>query len=173
MNALLVYDSWYGNTRHIAEAISQGLASNVISIDAHDALGMPLHDFDIVIVGSPTHNSMPTPAIQSFLNKIGDGELKGVYITAFDTRLTHRWLWLIGFAGRRIVVSLRGRGGCVITSPAGFYVLSDEGPIRSGEIAKAKRWAQSIAGIWQAKHGYMDLQSDLDTTRVPEVEAEA
>ncbi len=169
MNALVIYDSWYGNTRYIAEAIGQGLASNALIIDAHNALRLPLHHFDLLIVGSPTHASMPTPAIQTFLNKIGDDELKGVYIAAFDTRLPSRWLRIIGFASRRIIISLRGRGGCTIVPPTGFYVGSREGPIKRGEVERAQKWGRELASIWRLSRAPEMLPRTEEAGTAPEI----
>jgi flavodoxin len=172
MNAVIVYDAWFDNTRAIADAVGRGLASNVLIIDAHHALHIRLQQLDILIVGSPTHDSMPSPAIQTFLNKIGDDALKGIYVAAFDTRMRKLWQRFIGYANRRILISLRKRGGCVMTSPAGFYITKTHGPPRHGELARAERWGSGLADLWKANHTATAGFDILDTRVAPEVEVE-
>lgn len=152
MKACIIYDSWYGNTRLIAQEIYKGLGYTTALIDAIDARHLDLHDIDLLIVGSPTHGGMPTPAIQEFLNSIGDEMLKGVSIATFDTRVSMRWLRIVGFAARRISISLRGRGGYMIVPPQGFYVHGKEGPLKKGELERAKQWGLDVVSTWQRNH---------------------
>ena len=57
MRAVVVYESMYGNTHHVADAIEAGLRT------AFDIRGVPvsladpeiLADADLVVVGGPTH----------------------------------------------------------------------------------------------------------------------
>ncbi len=152
MKICIIYDSWYGNTRLIAQEIYKGLGYTTALIDAVEARHLDLHDVDLLIVGSPTHGGMPTPAIQEFLNTIGDGALKGVSIATFDTRVPMRWLRIVGFAARRIAISLRGRGGYLLMPPEGFYVHGKEGPIKKGELERAKQWGYDVVATWQRNH---------------------
>src|SRR3954470_24098776 len=56
MRSLVVYESWFGNTRRIAEEIAAGLAheGQVDLVTVDDPLP-PLEDVDLLIVGAPTH----------------------------------------------------------------------------------------------------------------------
>ena len=65
MTALVVYESIYGNTRAIAEAIAEGLGGAAVATvqQAPQDLG----DCDLLVVGSPTHvHSMPTTRSRQF-----------------------------------------------------------------------------------------------------------
>ena len=57
MRAIIVYESMYGNTRHIAEAIARGIDDSgtvrVVPVSAAEAVS--LANFDLVVVGGPTH----------------------------------------------------------------------------------------------------------------------
>ncbi len=53
MNAVVVYESVYANTRRIAEAVAEGLGgARVLSVD--EAAGQ-LGDPEVLVVGGPTH----------------------------------------------------------------------------------------------------------------------
>jgi flavodoxin len=52
VNALVVYESIYGNTRAVAEAIAEGLGGAVVrSVHEADASG----PVELLVVGGPTH----------------------------------------------------------------------------------------------------------------------
>ena len=57
MKALVVYESMFGNTRHIAEAIAEGLRPSITTelVRARDAGDIDLDDVRLVVVGAPTH----------------------------------------------------------------------------------------------------------------------
>jgi flavodoxin len=63
MRALVIHESLYGNTRTIAEAITEGLAEArpdvaVRCLPAAEVVGppaIPLGDVDLLVVGCPTH----------------------------------------------------------------------------------------------------------------------
>jgi hypothetical protein len=59
--ALVLYESMFGNTRRIAEAIGEGLASYAsVRVGAVSADGHDLAAADLVVVGAPTHaHSLP------------------------------------------------------------------------------------------------------------------
>jgi hypothetical protein len=57
MTALVVYESMFGNTRRLAEAIADQLRTTGVDVTvslAHDA-PVDLSDYALVIVGAPTH----------------------------------------------------------------------------------------------------------------------
>lgn len=57
MKALVVYESIFGNTRHIAEAVADGLRQSIDTelIRAHDAGEIDFDDVRLMVVGAPTH----------------------------------------------------------------------------------------------------------------------
>ncbi|MDX5309965.1 MAG: flavodoxin domain-containing protein, partial [Rhodococcus sp. (in: high G+C Gram-positive bacteria)] len=55
MRALVVYESMFGNTRHVAEAVARGLGSAVRTVPVTQAHEENLSDYDLVVVGGPTH----------------------------------------------------------------------------------------------------------------------
>lgn len=67
MEVVIVYESLYGNTRRVAEAIAAGAAAasgpaSVRLLNATDAGPDDAQDADLLIVGAPTHAlRLPTP----------------------------------------------------------------------------------------------------------------
>lgn len=155
MKALVVYDSKFGNTGKIAQAIGKGLETgadvevkNISEVHAGDQDGR-----DLVIVGSPTHGFKPTPAIAEWIKGI-QPSLKGVKVAAFDTRITDEkigenkvlrfFVHLFGFAAAKIASNLVKKGGAPVVPPEGFYVVDTEGPLLDGELERAVEWGKKV-----------------------------
>lgn len=146
MNALVVYDSQYGNTEKIAQAIAEALrasgqarAARVNSVET-DAL----NGVDVLIVGSPTQGWRPTAAMRSWLEATNTDQLRAVALVCFDTRFKKSH-WLTGSAASAMAKALRARGAAPIVAPESFFVAGTEGPLLSGEIERAGAWASSVA----------------------------
>jgi flavodoxin len=165
MKALVIYDSLYGNTEKIAHAIGNGLSGSIgesgsvrlVRVgDAHPDL---LAGLDLLLVGSPTHASKPSPATRDFLDHIPKKALAGVKVAAFDTRgdldtlgvprLISRFLGSF-FAAPGILSSLEKRGGHRVKPDEGFFVKDTEGPLRDGELQRATDWGREIAAQLEA-----------------------
>lgn len=58
MEALVVYDSTYGNTEEIAHAIGEAIGGEVLHVSTVSPAD--LERFDLLIIGSPTHGGFPT-----------------------------------------------------------------------------------------------------------------
>jgi flavodoxin len=77
MKALIVYDSVYGNTELIARAIGDVLAARAEVRTVRVAEAQPEHlaDLSLLVVGSPTHGSMASPATRAWLKSAGPQQL--------------------------------------------------------------------------------------------------
>jgi flavodoxin I len=146
MKALLVYDSFYGNTEKIARAIAEAITppDEVKVLRAGEANPSELASIDLLIVGSPTHGGRPTPVVQQFLNKVTQPSLAGINVAAFDTRATTKLAMVFGYAAGRIARNLKKKGGNLIGSPEGFFVTGTKGPLKEGELERAAGWAKGI-----------------------------
>ena len=166
MNAIVVYESVYGNTRAVAEAIAEGLG-RVPVLSVHEAT--PLHDtFDLLVVGGPTHiHGMATdrsrhaaveaaqkegaghidphaadePGLRAWLGDLVPDAIH--HAAAFDTRLD-KSTWFTGTAARGIAKRLRQYGIDVVDT-ASFLVAASEGPLEAGELERARAWGQKLA----------------------------
>jgi flavodoxin len=142
VKALVVYDSAYGNTRQVAEAIVDGLGPlHAQAVPVAEFKAPALSEGDLLVVGSPINGWRPTPKITELLSALGGGRLSGVKAAAFDTRVR---LFIHGDAAKRMTESLKTGGAEIISKPMAFYVKGSEGPLRSGELDKAAAWAADL-----------------------------
>lgn len=139
MKTLIVYDSYYGNTKLIAETVAKelGEGSKVVHVD--DIGNEDFKDLDLLIVGSPVLGWRPSDKTSAFLG--GINSLKGVKICSFDSRVK---LFIHGDATKKMSEKLVSLGGEMIVEPNMFYVKGKEGPLYEGEIERAKEWAKVI-----------------------------
>ncbi len=146
MNALVVYDSKFGNTEKIAKAIAEKLSSygQAETVLAGKADPQELGDTDILIIGSPTQAWRPTEPVQSFIKNIPEETLKGMHVAGFDTRFKKTRL-LTGSAARVMTKRLEKKGADIIIPPESFFVSGMEGPLIEGEKKRASEWAKAIA----------------------------
>jgi len=159
MNALIIYDSVFGNTEKIALAIGNALGSkeevNVLKVS--DTRPDQLAGVKFLFVGSPTRRFRPTEALSGLLDRFPGNALKGVKVAAFDTRLTMdeinktsvlaffvRLFGTNAYAAGRIANLLRKKGGEMAGTPEGFFVVGMEGPLVEGELERAANWARQI-----------------------------
>ena len=154
MKTLIIYDSYFGNTKAVALAICEAFEPGECkSIHVNEFDKADLNGIELLIVGSPTRGFKPTKAIKSFLNHLPAGELKGVKIMAFDTRvdtkdINNKFLNIMvkgfGYAAEPIAKKLAAKGGELVKPAEGFFVRDSEGPLRDGETERAAMWAQNI-----------------------------
>jgi flavodoxin len=152
MKALVVYDSVFGNTEKVAQAMGQALGSHaeaqalrVGDVKAEDMTGL-----GALIVGSPTRAFSPTPAIKKWLRSLPSSSLKGIKVAAFDTRISvedvdsailNFLVKIFGYAAKPIGDRLTKKGGGLGMPPEGFLVDGTEGPLKEGELERAADWA--------------------------------
>lgn len=142
MKAHVVYDSAFGNTKSVAEAVAGslgGLEATTVSVsDFHPG---DLAAGDLLVVGSPINGWRPTPKITALLSALGHDQLAGVKAAAFDTRIR---MFVHGDAAKKMAHALRDNGADIISEPMPFFVQGSEGPLRPGELEKASRWGKSL-----------------------------
>jgi flavodoxin len=156
MKALVIFDSVFGNTGKIAQAIGNALDSHgdVEIVRVNDVKQEQLIGLTLLIVGSPTQRFRPTGATTSFLKSIPKNGLKGVKIAAFDTRFTVSkiekirilafFVRIFGYAAKPIADRLEKKGGEMVIPPEGFYVVDTEGPLLESELERAANWVKQI-----------------------------
>jgi hypothetical protein len=171
MRSVVMYESMYGNTHQIADAIGQGLAeagdTTVLPIGA--ATPELLECADLVVVGGPTHahgmsrTSTRRAALEAANKRpghvsidpaAGEGAVRdwlagtersgGAVAAAFDTRARGPAL-LTGQASKKISKALRRIGYRVVASPTSFFVTK-QNRLQSGEEARAVEWGRQLTG---------------------------
>jgi len=155
MSVLIVYDSFFGNTAEVAQAMGAALTAageQVTTQGVGDVTPAHLPDLDLLVVGSPTRAFKPTKAIHRFLKQIPEQVLKGTRVAAFDTRISltdvnsrllNFLVKLFGYAAEPIAGKLQKKGGRLVLQPEGFIVKGTEGPLKQGELKRAAAWAEA------------------------------
>jgi flavodoxin len=155
MKITIVYDSVFGNTAKVAEAMFTAASVNHEAklISVNDPEGFVIKEIDFLVVGSPTRGFRPTPAISGFIRSLPRNALSGKFVAAFDTRvkledITSKALRFMvktgGYAGKPILNQLKKKGGKPVGLPEGFFVTGEEGPLYEGEIKRAQAWIKVL-----------------------------
>jgi flavodoxin len=145
MRALVVYDSLYGNTEKIAEAIGGAIAGGEVSVLRAGEVGPPeLENISLLVVGAPTQGGRATEAVRDLLNRITKAEINGVDAAAFDTRVTSKVAKIFGYAANKIASNLKKKGANLIAEPEGFFVEGTKGPLTQGELERAAEWGKGL-----------------------------
>jgi flavodoxin len=147
MKTLVIYDSLYGNTKIIAQAIGDAIPGEVRMLQAGEVNASELGACDLLIVGAPTHGGGPSDPAKELFKKVQASALTSVKVAAFDTRHTARLLRLVGYAAPKIAQSLEKKGGKLVCAAEGFFVTGTKGPLKEGEVERAAAWAQEIVGL--------------------------
>jgi len=146
MRALVVYDSVYGNTEEIAEAIGGAIAGGEIRVLRAGEVGPPeLENISLLVVGAPTQGGRATPAIRDFLDRVSKAEINGLDAAAFDTRVASKVAKIFGYAAGRIAGSLKKKGAKLVADPEGFFVEGTKGPLAEGELERAAAWGKGLS----------------------------
>jgi hypothetical protein len=169
MRAVVVYESMYGNTHLVADAIGAGLRSlfEVTIAPVSQASRTVLADADLVVVGGPTHihamsrastrkaaveaASKPVsplvvepdalgPGLREWFGPLGRYPVKAA---AFDTRL-HAPAAVTGRASKGITRLLREHGFDVVAEPESFLVTKQDRLVPN-ELDRAREWGIKLA----------------------------
>ena len=127
MKVLIVYDSMYGNTKALAEAMAAAIGDDVALSRPGEADIAALPGLDLLIVGAPVHGGRPMPSVQAFLDRLP--AFQGMRVAVFDTRLASRLVKVFGYAADRAAEALRAKGGALVGAPEGFLVKGKKGPL--------------------------------------------
>jgi flavodoxin len=152
MNALVIYDSTYGSTEEIAQAITDSLAQRctVRLLRVNKVQPSDLKGVDLLVLGCPTLKRKPTPAVQAFLDCVSRWPLKSVSAAVFDTR-DRKLRLLTGSAASGVAKHLRKAGVHVLVAPHSFFVAAREGPLAEHELERATAWAHEILETLSAR----------------------
>ncbi len=141
MRALVIFDTTYGNTKLVAEAIAQGLGEGARAVPLADLKDDDLAGIGLLVVGSPIIGWKPSENMGRFLASLGKSRLDGMKAAAFDTRIKK---FISGDAAGKISRAIAGAGAEIIDKPKPFYVKGKEGPLFKEEEERAKKWAASL-----------------------------
>jgi hypothetical protein len=161
MRAVVVYESTYGNTRHVAEAIAEGLGNSatVDVVPVSSAGNVNFSDLDLLVVGAPTHVHEGGGDTGG---TVGDDLVLEPGVTVVGIR---EWLTSQrGAKGRAATFDTRIEGTTVITEPASqrlaalfsdsqfdlvagpeSFLVDDDARLQPGEEDRARQWGDTLA----------------------------
>ena len=155
MQAFVVYDSKFGNTERIADAIARGLGTlgSVLVMDTAEAMGRHGADRpDLVLIGGPTQRRSSSPALRAFVDAL-PASLRGVPVATFDTRYRGS-TWIMGSAAADVAKVLRKAGGELVAPPESFFMgrggALERQTLEAGEIERAEAWGRTVGASVEA-----------------------
>jgi hypothetical protein len=173
MQAVVIYESMFGATKAVADAVAGGIASDngPPVVRAADATPEDLRGVDLVVVGAPTHaHGLPrfvtrrgtrdmaakshgdlvlqpgadtSAGVREWLSGLGS---LPVPAAAFDTRV-NGIAFFTGRASKRIARSLRKHGAHLLAGPESFLIAKND--LAPGELDRARAWGARLAGRYR------------------------
>ena len=166
MKALVVYESMYGNTAAVGDAIASSLRARGLDVEVAPVTKVDpgaMDDVDLLVVGGPTHVhgmsrsstrktaaedekntfSEPTlePGLREWLKQLPTGTSR--LAAAFDTRIDKPVIFT-GTAAKGIGRRLEDHGFRLIVKPECFLV-STQNRLLEGELEHAATWGTEVA----------------------------
>ncbi len=160
MKALVVYESFWGNTAAVARAIAEGIGPEAQAVPTGEATPELVAGSDLVVVGAPVLGfRLPTeqmrdglrnerggpapdlsqPLLRSWLETVPSGG--GRSAAAFETRMKMS----PGGATPAILKGLEKAGYRTVAKGHRFIVTGRYGPLRQGELEAARQWGAELA----------------------------
>ncbi len=171
MSVLVVYESMFGNTRAIAEAVADGLRTALTArgadlpvdvVEVTDAPASLPQDIPLLVVGGPTHAfSMSRESTREDALRqahVADAARAAtglrewiaaaavpdhVTVVTFDTRV--KKAFVPGSAAKSAARALSGRGFPDVARGETFWVVDTPGPLVEGELERARAWGAELA----------------------------
>ena len=166
MRAIVVYESHWGNTEAVARAIGEGIGPDTAILTTDAATPAVLAEADLVVAGAPTMAfRLPTEAMLKHVADDPKAPSPG------DVSHPSLRAWLDELPGEpvRPLAPLRGRvrdraplvagrrqghdrhraqatGLPRAAKPMRFFVEGSYGPLRDGELERARAWGAALAG---------------------------
>jgi hypothetical protein len=164
MAALLVFESMYGSTAAVAQAIAAGLADVRVAATVCEvglAAGPDVTaSSGLLIIGAPTHQrGLSTPhtrdaargdatatvttgdGVREWLELLA-GQVAGRQIAVFDTAVKSR---LSGSAANAIARRLTKAGAQLAVPPESFVVSGRSSGLAPDELERAQSWGRGLA----------------------------
>lgn len=168
MGALVIYESMFGNTKRVAEAIADGIRQHMpaeVAEVSHAPLAID-PTLDLLVVGGPTHvHGMTTTRTRSSAAERATGPLVSLGIgirewleqlaptttatpaAAFDTRINGPKV-ITGSAAGTFSKRLRDMGFRLVSDPESFRIVTkapQDDALLEGELEQAKAWGRALA----------------------------
>jgi hypothetical protein len=172
MKAIVVYESHWGNTAAVAGAIAEGIGPDAHALDTDSAIESALGGVDLIVAGAPViafslpRESMKAqiatdtnaqeapdishPLLRAWLDRLATAEPSTNlrhWGAAFETRI---W-WSPRGATGTIESKLKRAGYQRLAKGERFIVAGAYGPLKDGELERARAWGAELASLVVAK----------------------
>ena len=148
MKGIVVYDTSYGNTKKIAETITETLKELGIEVNlsyVKDVKKLSAQDYNFLVLGSPTKFGTMSFAIRFFLGKVKSEEWMNKPFAAFDTENPENVEKKQGSASEKIAARLIEKKMKQLLPVLKALVFEMKGPLKEGEIERTKEYAKGLA----------------------------
>lgn len=148
MKGIVVYDTSYGNTKKVAEMITETLKESGIEVDlfhVKDAKKLSAKEYSFLVLGSPTKFGTMSFAMRGFLGKVKSEEWMNKPFAAFDTENPENVEKKQGSAGEKIAQKLMEKKMNQLAPVLKALVHEMKGPLLEGEIERTKEYAKELA----------------------------
>jgi len=145
--AIVIYHTLFGNTEKVAKALASGMDERGIDVSCvkvEDVQIDKLTDFDLLVIGGPTHGFGMSSPVRKFFKKLKMVDLRNKRAFAFDTKRGYR---LSGSAAKGIEKRLK-KIGLEIIKPCVSAIVEDlKGPLQDGMDKKFKQIGAELASL--------------------------
>ncbi len=161
MKAVVVYESLWGNTAAVARAIAEGIGGEARALSTSEATPEAIFGADLIVAGGPVLGfklssqkmrdgisknppkgapapDLSQPLLRSWLEQLPAGQGRSA---AFDTQTRGPF----GKAAPTVAEALEAKGYVRLADPEGFTVKGQTGPLREGELERARSWGAELA----------------------------
>jgi flavodoxin len=161
MKALVLYRSYHGNTKQVADALAKELAAQGVESIVQDLRGkLPdLSGFDLIVIGSPTRMARVNRKARRVLKRIGKRGFSRKPIAVFDTygpvptdpgELEKGKKWLYPGAAGILHKVAETLGLNVYAKTLRCEVTGLKGPLGDNELEKAAAFAKEFVSTMRA-----------------------
>lgn len=170
--ALVVFESMFGNTEQIAQAVAEGLRASM-PVEVTEVINAPADppaDISLLVVGGPTEAfSMSRATTRADAVRQGgrpgreDFGLRewltalpsrhsNTSLATFDTKID-KMRHLPGSAAKGAAKAGRHHGFDLAVPPESFFVHDTAGPLIDGELDRARGWGQRLGDLMTYEEG--------------------
>ncbi len=147
--AIIIYDTKYGNTRRVADAIKEGIEDSkdiecvLTSIEGTHT--STLLRYDVILFGCPNHNQAPSLTMTRHIERIAKVGLSGKSGAVFDTYMGHNK----GVAVKKLEALIREilPGLRLLVDGFSARVMTRTGPVTEEDLLNAREFGKRIAGL--------------------------
>jgi len=155
MRGIVVYDTTYGNTKIVAETITETLKESGLELHlsyVKDVRELHAKDYDFLVLGSPTRINTMSFTVRRFISRrIKGEEWRNKPFASFDTELQRVIEMGGGSAAEKIAKKLSRKGLKQVLPVLKTAVLGSSGPLKEGEIENTKKYAKEFASKLKGK----------------------